>query len=91
MEEKERKGGAKDVMKKSPALYVTMLIVWTVLTAFLWYNFSPNFVRVPFVKGVKASMLLRIGARLLLIFNAIFISYFWLNGVVLFVPPPFIP
>ena len=81
MEEKERKGGAKDVMKKSPALYVTMLIVWTVLTAFLWYNFSPNFVRVPFVKGVKASMLLRTGARLLLIFNAIFISYFWLNGV----------
>ena len=28
-----------NVMKKSPALYIVMFIIWTALAAFLWYNF----------------------------------------------------
>ena len=66
---------------KSPALYITMLALWTVLTAFLWYNFVPKFIDVPFIAGKQVSLAVGIGARILLIFNAVFISYFWLNGV----------
>ena len=71
----------KDVMKKSPALYITMLIVWTALTVFLWVNFLPKIVDVPFLEGRRISLAMQIGAKLLLAFNGIFISYFWLNGV----------
>ena len=71
----------RDAMKKNPALYVTMLLVWTVLTAFLWINFLPKIIDVPFRGGRAVSMGVQIGARVLLTFNGIFISYFWLNGV----------
>ena len=71
----------KDAMKKSPALYLTMLAVWTALTLLLWVNFIPNIGRVPFIEGRRISTAVGIGARVLLIFNGIFISYFWLNGV----------
>ncbi len=74
-------GKVQDTMKKSPALYITMLIVWTVLTVLLWTNFVPNIVNVPFIEGRGISTIMQIGARALLIFNGIFISYFWLNGV----------
>ncbi len=66
---------------KSPALYITMLAVWTVLTAFLWYNFVPKFINVPFIAGKNISVAVSVGARILLVLNAVFISYFWLNGV----------
>ncbi len=71
----------RDVMKKSPALYITMLAVWTVLTVFLWLNFLPKIVSVPFTGGRAVSLAVAIGARVLLAFNGVFISYFWLNGV----------
>ena len=71
----------RDVMKKSPALYITMLVIWTVLTVFLWWNFLPKIVDVPFVRGRAVSLGVEIGARVLLAFNGVFISYFWLNGV----------
>lgn len=71
----------KDAMKKSPALYITMLVVWTALTVFLWINFVPKIAQVPFFEGRRISLAMQIGARALLIFNGIFISYFWLNGV----------
>ena len=81
MKETKRKNKGIEGMKKSPALYLTMLFVWTALTVFLWYNFSANFVKIPFYEGINSTLFLRIGARVLLIFNAVFISYFWLNGV----------
>lgn len=71
----------KDVMRKSPALYITMLVIWTVLTVFLWLNFIPKIVDVPFRAGRAVSLGVQIGARILLTLNGIFISYFWLNGV----------
>ena len=71
----------KDVMKKSPALYITMLVVWTALTVLLWRHFLPKIIDVPFQKGRTVGLGIRIGARILLTFNGIFISYFWLNGV----------
>ena len=79
-----RKWGKKmkerDVMKKSPALYITMLAIWAGLIVFLWVNFLPKIVNVPFRKE-GLSLAVKIGARVLLAFNGVFISYFWLNGV----------
>jgi len=71
----------KDVMKKSPALYLTMIGIWTVLTVLLWAYFLPHVIHVPFRAGSNISLGVAIGARVLLTFNGIFISYFWLNGV----------
>jgi len=71
----------RDAMRKSPALYITMLLIWTALTVFLWINFFPKIINVPFRAGKTVSLALAIGARVLLTFNGIFISYFWLNGV----------
>ena len=71
----------RHVMKKSPALYITMLCIWTVLTVFLWVQFVPKIVSVPFFAGRTVSTAVQIGARVLLTFNGLFISYFWLNGV----------
>ena len=71
----------QDVMKKSPALYITMLVIWTALTALLWVNFLPKIIHVPFRAGRTVSLGVQVGARILLTFNGIFISYFWLNGV----------
>ena len=78
MKKAEQKNRA---MGKSPALYITMLLIWTVLTVFLWTNFLPNVVHVPFDAGRGTHLGARIGARILLFLNAVFISYFWLNGV----------
>ncbi len=76
-----RNDKGKSAMKKSPALYITMLLIWTALTVLLWTNFIPNLVRVPFLAGRKIGLSVQIGARILLGFNGVFISYFWLNGV----------
>ncbi|MBR4943611.1 MAG: glycosyltransferase family 2 protein [Clostridia bacterium] len=71
----------RDVMRKSPALYITMLSIWTALTILLWTNFLPRIVNAPFVDGITPSVAVAIMGRILLFFNGIFISYFWLNGV----------
>jgi hypothetical protein len=68
-------------MKKSPALYITMLVIWALLTALLWISFIPHIINVPFRAGRAVSLGVRIGARVLLTLNGVFISYFWLNGV----------
>ena len=71
----------RDVMRKSPALYITMLLIWVCLAVFLWWNFLPKIIEVPFFVGKRVSVGMQIGARILLTFNGVFISYFWLNGV----------
>ena len=71
----------RNAMQKSPALYITMLVVWMALAVFLWVNFLPKIIDVPFLAGKRISPAMRVGARVLLIFNGVFISYFWLNGV----------
>ena len=68
-------------MQKSPALYITMLLIWTALTVFLWVNFLPKIIDVPFFAGKRITPIMQVGARVLLAFNGVFISYFWLNGV----------
>ncbi len=76
-----RKSEGRDVMKKSPALYWTMLGIWTALTVMLWGYFLPKIVNVPFVAGRQTSTWMAVAARILLTANGVFISYFWLNGV----------
>ena len=60
MKETKRKNKGIEGMKKSPALYLTMLFVWTALTVFLWYNFSANFVKIPFYEGINSTLFLSI-------------------------------
>ncbi len=81
MNGEERKGKRVSAMKKSPALYITMLLIWTGLTVFLWVNFIPKIIEVPFLGEGAISLGFQVGARILLGLNALFISYFWLNGV----------
>lgn len=71
---------ARSIVQKSKALYVCMFVLWLVLAAFLWSQLVPNIIHAPLLKE-NPSLGLRIGARVLLAFNALFISYFWLNGV----------
>ncbi len=73
----------KSIMKKSPALYVDIFILWTVLAVFLWWNFINVFIKEEyFLLDVETvSQLTKVLAKILLIFNAVFISYFWLNGL----------
>ncbi len=68
-------------IKKSPALYSTMLLIWTAIVLLLWRQFIPNIVKVPYLEGRGSALWAQIGARVLLVMNGIFISYFWLNGV----------
>lgn len=79
MKKKEKKNYA---MRKSPALYVVMFILWTALAAFLWYCFVRSLIDVPFLPSVgEASVARKAISKVLLALNAVFISYFWLNGV----------
>ena len=73
----------KSIMKKSPALYVDIFILWTVLAVFLWWNFINVFIKEEyFLLDIETvSQLTKVLAKILLIFNAVFISYFWLNGL----------
>ena len=79
--EKSKGKRVQDTMKKSPALYWTMLAVWGVLLVLLWWNFIPKFIHTPFFKGANVTPFMAVGAKILLVLNAVFISYFWLNGV----------
>lgn len=78
MNSKDKK---QDAMRKSPVLYIIMLVIWTILTAFLWYHFVKSFINIPFVPGTTVTTTVRVLATILLVLNSIFISYFWLNGV----------
>ncbi len=75
------RGLKRDTMRKSPALYITMLCIWTALTVLLWAYFIPKIKDAPFLGNAPLSLAAKIGGRVLLLFNGIFISYFWLNGV----------
>ena len=76
----QRTGQGGKEMKKDPALYVCMFAIWTVLTVFLWLHFIRYFINVPF-SGNVSTLAQEIFARVLLVLNAVFISFFWLNGV----------
>lgn len=59
-----------------------MFTIWTALAAFLWYNFICVIIDVPFIiPSDKVNNGIKITASILLTLNALFISYFWLNGV----------
>ena len=68
-------------LKKSPALYIVMLCLWTGLTVWLWLNLARGFTALPFAEGAAPSRGLRAAATVLVALNGVFISYFWLNGV----------
>ncbi len=67
--------------KKTPALYIAMIVVWIALTVWLWLNISRGFISPPFMQGIEPSAALRVTAIGLVALNGVFISYFWLNGV----------
>lgn len=58
-----------------------MLIIWSVLIIILWIHFFKSFINLPFYSGTNITTVLKVFATILLVFNSIFISYFWLNGV----------
>lgn len=72
---------AKNKIHKSPALYVSLIVIWAVLMVFFWWAMSKSFGNIPFYEGAKVSTFVNVLANILIILNAIFISYFWLNGV----------
>lgn len=75
------KNKRKEEIRKSPWLYIVMTAVWLVLAVLLWVNFIPRIQNIPFMYGKEISRFDEIAGKILLVFNAIFISYFWLNGV----------
>lgn len=68
-------------LKKSPALYIVMIVVWILLGAWLWYELIPGLISPPIVQGAQPSGAVSVIATILLVLNGIFITYFWLNGV----------
>ncbi len=88
MKKKERlntpaKMSGRNVMQKSPALYVVMLFVWAALAALFWYQIGHTLAggKEAILQGDDLSQARYIAAVTVLILNGIFISYFWLNGV----------
>lgn len=71
----------KNVMTKSPILYIVIFLVWTVLAVFLWYNFALTISGGGYFNTANVSTTILVLSRIFLSFNAVFISYFWLNGV----------
>lgn len=71
----------KKKLRKSPVLYIMMFIIWGALAGFLWYCFITNLKNLTFRDGVTPSQVRLVFAEIIIILNAIFITYFWLNGV----------
>ena len=69
------------VVKKSSALYVVLLVLWTLLAIVFWWLISQNFGNIPYLPDAHITNGIDIFANVLIVLNAIFISYFWLNGV----------
>lgn len=68
-------------LKKNPTLYIFMFLIWTVLAVFLWYCFITGMKNLTFKEEITPSNVRIIFSQILIILNAIFITYFWLNGV----------
>lgn len=73
------KNNLRHPLQKSPILYIFMLVIWTAIVILLWVDFVPSIKNVPFKQEVSTAI--EIIAKILLTCNAVFISYFWLNGV----------
>lgn len=73
--------GEKKKLKKSPALYIVMMITWVLLSAWLWYTLVSGFISPPIISDGVPSRGMSIAASILLVLNGVFITYFWLNGV----------
>ncbi len=67
-------------VKKSPALYIVLIIVWAALIGVMWWQYAPGIARPHIFGGLAGNLAAEIAVRVLLILNAVFISYFWLNG-----------
>lgn len=58
-----------------------MLTVWAALAALLWWQYAPMIASPAFADGRQTSAAAAAAARVFLALNAVFITYFWLNGV----------
>ncbi|HBN00006.1 MAG TPA: glycosyl transferase family 2 [Firmicutes bacterium] len=68
-------------LNKNPALYIFMFLTWAILAAFLWYCFITGLMNLSFKQGITLSNARIIFSQILIVLNAVFITYFWLNGV----------
>ena len=66
---------------KSPLLYLTLILVWVVLTVVFWMFMSRAFGNDGIFTNANITTAQRVCATILITLNGIFISYFWLNGV----------
>lgn len=71
----------KSVLKKSPMLYIVLIAIWSILAIVFWWLVSKSFGNVPYFPNAHITNGVDIFANILIVLNAIFISYFWLNGV----------
>ena len=58
-----------------------MFLTWAILAAFLWYCFITGLMNLSFKQGITLSNARIIFSQILIVLNAVFITYFWLNGV----------
>ena len=77
----EEKGNLSLRETKSNILYIILFAAWIILGTILWYKLIQGILYPPFKLNVIPSTFLFVIARVLLIFNGLFITYFWLNGV----------
>ncbi len=68
-------------IKKNPILYLTLIFVWIILTGVFWHFMSRAFGNDGIFTNANVTTPQRIIATVLIAFNSIFLSYFWLNGV----------
>lgn len=69
------------ILKKSPILYICLFSLWAILTVGLWYVFLKGLTNLRFSEETVPTKLRFIFAKILILLNAVFITYFWLNGV----------
>ena len=71
----------KSVVKKSPALYIVLIVLWALLAIVFWWIISNSFGNIPYLPDAHITAGIDIFANILIVLNSIFISYFWLNGI----------
>ena len=71
----------KSVIKKSPALYIVLIVLWALLAGLFWYLISKSFGNIPYLPDAHITDSVNVFANILLALNSVFISYFWLNGI----------
>ena len=68
-------------LKKRPALYIVIAVLWAALSVLLWLGNSANIAAPELLEKFVGNAAAANCARVLIVLNTLFISYFWLNGI----------